>query len=101
MLAAALRLSLAEVLRRIRVREITAVHEYRVDDDVGRERLIFSARDCRVQLLVDATTRHVLEYKVARLPRRARSLVKASMAAQSPAVLTTAASGGSDKPQMR
>ena len=68
-LAAAFRLPPAEVLRRIRVRQITAVHEHGVDDDLGRERLSFYAGNRCVQLLIDETGR-VLECKVSHLHRR-------------------------------
>lgn len=92
-LAAALRLPPEEVLRRIRMRQITAVHEHGVDEDLGRERLIFYAGTRRVQLLIDEMGQ-VIDCRVARVHHRSGAPVAASTAAPA-----TDASRGSDEPE--
>ncbi|MGH8255460.1 MAG: DUF6522 family protein [Steroidobacteraceae bacterium] len=68
-LAQALHLPPEEVLRKIHARQITAVHEHGIDEDLGRERLTFYDRNRRVQLLIDEQG-NILECVVARVHRR-------------------------------
>ena len=94
-LAEALQLSAAEVLRRIRARQITAVHEHGIAEDLGRERLIFYDRNRRVQLLIDEAG-NILECKVAKVHRRGIARLQAVGPTHGPTRAAAGAASGSD-----
>jgi len=96
-LAAALGLPPAEVMRRIRGRRITAVHEHGVGEDLGRERLIFYAGNRCVQLLIGENGQ-VLECRVSQGHRRSPS-VRGTHSLAERAEPAAAASQGRDEPQ--
>lgn len=76
-LAEALDVAPAELLRRIRTRQISAIHEHGVGEDAGRERLIFYHGNRRVRLLIDAQgaiLERVVERVHQRIPRSRRAL---------------------------